>query len=68
MRLLASTYCLRDEMARILIGARLKGKAAEWFRSKSEHLEMTTNDLLAEMKAMFDYRPNKLARKKEFEE
>lgn len=55
-------------MVRILIGARLKGKAAEWFRSKSEHLEMTTNDLLVEMKAMFDYRPNRLVKKKEFKE
>lgn len=39
VRLLASTYHLRDKMVRILIGARLKGKAAEWFRSKSEQLE-----------------------------
>lgn len=68
MRLLASTYRLQDEMVRILIGARLKGKAAEWFRSKSEQLEMTANDLLVEMKAMFDHCPNRLVRKKEFEE
>lgn len=67
VRLLASTYLLQDEMARILIGARLRGKAAEWFRSRPDHLEMTTNDLLMEMKAMFDHRPNKLVRKKEFE-
>lgn len=67
VRLLASTYFLQDEMVKILIGAKLKGRAAEWFRSKPEHLEMSTNDLLAKMKAMFDHRPNKLARKKEFE-
>lgn len=67
VRLLATTYRLRDEMVKILIGSRLKGKAAEWFRSKPEHIEMSADDLLAEMKGMFDHRPNKVARRKEFE-
>jgi hypothetical protein len=65
VRLLATTYRLRDEMVKILICSRLKGKAAEWFRSKPEHLEKTTDDLLVAMKAMFNHRPNKLARTKE---
>jgi len=67
VRLLTTTYRLQDDMVKILIGARLRGKATEWFRSKPEHIEMSTDDLLLAMRAMFDYRPNKLARKREFE-
>ncbi|KMQ88339.1 hypothetical protein RF55_12198 [Lasius niger] len=58
---------LQENMIKILIGSRLKGKAAEWFRSKPEHIEMSADDLLLAMEAMFNHRPNKLARKKEFE-
>lgn len=67
MRLFATTYKLQDEMTKILISSRLKGKAAEWFRSKPEHIEMSTDDLLLAMRGMFNHRPNKLARKREFE-
>lgn len=68
VRLLATTYKLQDDFTKILIGSRLKGKAAEWFRSKPEYIETPTDDLLRAMKSMFDHRPNKLTRKKEFEE
>lgn len=67
VRLLATTYGLRDEMTKILIGSRLKGRAAEWFRSKPEYIEMSTDDLLQKMKDMFDHRPNRLVRRREFE-
>jgi len=35
VRLLATTYKLQDDMTRILIGARLKDKAAEWLKART---------------------------------
>ncbi|XP_023289213.1 uncharacterized protein LOC111674140 [Orussus abietinus] len=68
VQLLRSTYRLADPMTKILIGSRLKGRAFEWFHSKAGHLEMTTNDLLAEMRKMFFHRINRVAARKLFEE
>ncbi|KYN02835.1 hypothetical protein ALC62_06341 [Cyphomyrmex costatus] len=47
---------------------RLKGKALEWLHSKSEHVEMTFDHLLEELRAMFQRRQSKLEIRKKFEE
>lgn len=47
---------------------RLKGKALEWFHSKSEHITMTFDRLLDELRAMFCRRQSKLVTRKKFEE
>jgi len=57
VRLLMTTYELQDNLVKILIGSRLKGRAAEWFRSRPEYIEMSTNDLLLAMRAMFSLPP-----------
>ena len=51
----------------MLLSARLKGKALEWFHSQPENLESSLEDLLKEMKVMFDHKPRKLALRKLFE-
>jgi len=68
LRLLKRTYRLDDEHARILIGMRLRGKALEWLHSKAELIELSVEDLLGELKIMFDNRPSKLTLRKKFEE
>ncbi|XP_071574019.1 uncharacterized protein [Temnothorax nylanderi] len=67
LRFLSETYELDDNTAKILLGSRLKGKVQNWLHSKPELLQMTLDDFLKEMKAMFDYRPNKIDLRKQFE-
>ncbi|XP_077270869.1 uncharacterized protein LOC143902051 [Temnothorax americanus] len=67
-RLLIATYRLDDNSAKILIGARLKDKALEWFHSRPEHVELSANDILLEMRKMYDHRQSKLKLRKQFEE
>ena len=65
--LLRDNYRLDENTMRVLISAKLKGRALRWFHSKPEYLTMSIHDLLAEMTAMFDDRPKKLNLRKEFE-
>lgn len=67
VRMLCQTYELDDNMAKILISSKLKGKAIQWFHSQSKYIEMGLNQLLQEMKIAFDHRPSKLDRRKKFE-
>ncbi|XP_036145206.1 uncharacterized protein LOC105831336 isoform X1 [Monomorium pharaonis] len=67
LRLLKATYALDDKATRLLIGSRLKGKALDWLFSKSEFLEMSLEQLLAEMKSMFRHKVSKMVLRKEFE-
>lgn len=68
LRLLRTTYELDENEVKILIGKRLKGRAGEWFHSKSEYLQMNLEDLLDQIKMMFFHRPSKVALRKKFEE
>lgn len=68
LKLLKKTYRLSDDYVKILIGMRLKGKASEWFQSKAEHVELSLDDLLAELREMYDHRPSKVKLRKKFEE
>lgn len=53
VKLLCYTYELDDNMTKILIGSKLRGKAVQWFHSKSEY-ELNSKDLLVKIKFMFD--------------
>ena len=66
--LLREVYQLDDNNARLLLGARLKGKALQWFQSKSEYVEMTADALLDELASMFDHRPSRMELQRKFEE
>lgn len=68
VRLLIATYRLDDNSAKIPIGTRLKNRALEWFHSRPEHIELSANEILIEMRKMFDHRQSKLKLRKQFEE
>ncbi|XP_033217933.1 uncharacterized protein LOC117173458 isoform X2 [Belonocnema kinseyi] len=68
LQLLSATYKLNDNLAKILLSSKLRSNALEWFHSKSDHIEMSMEDLLKDMKQMFDHRPNRLERRRLFEE
>ena len=65
--LLSTTYELDENLAKILLTSKLKGNALAWFHSKSDHIEMSVEDLLKEIKLMFDHRPRKMERRRIFE-
>ena len=65
---LKQTYNLEDEILRILIGTRLKGRAMEWFYSKPIYIAMPSDDLLVELRKMFHHRPDKITMGRRFEE
>lgn len=62
-----TTYQLSDDIVKVMIGLRLKGKALEWLHSKSEHIGMPIDRLFEEMRRMFWHRKNKLELRKKFE-
>lgn len=68
IKFVKNAYALSDEKTKILISARLKGKALEWFHSRPENLESTLDDFCESMKGMFDHKPRKLVLRKRFEE
>lgn len=68
LKLLKTTYHLTDEYAKVLLAMRLKGKAAEWLHSKSQHIGLPLETLLSEMREMYDHRPSKMELRKRFEE
>lgn len=64
-----ATYRLDDNSAKyILIRARLKDNVLEWFYSRLEHIELNAEEILIEMRKMFDYVQNKLKLRKQFED
>lgn len=54
INLLRATYHLDNNATRVLISSRLRGRAVNWFHSKSEHITLPIDDLLTEMRRMFD--------------
>lgn len=63
---LRTAYNLEDNMTKILIGMRLKGKALEFI--EPEFIEMTSNDLLVALKGMFYHRTNRIVLRQRFED
>ncbi|CAL1677449.1 unnamed protein product [Lasius platythorax] len=67
VKFLRTAYKLDDDLTKILIGTRLKGRAMEWFHSKPEYIGMTSDRLLDGLRGMFYHRPNKIALRYRFE-
>jgi len=65
---LRSAYNLTDDLTRILIAARLKGKAQEWFHSNSTYTEIAVDELLLELKNMFFHELGRVHMRKQFEQ
>jgi len=56
---LRTMYNLDDNSTRLLIGVKIKSRAA-WLHSKAEYIEMDADGLFDEIKKMFDHKPDKL--------
>lgn len=67
IKLVKMTYKLEDDFARILVGMKLKKKALEWFHSRPEHVEMTFDALIGEIRKMFRHHQSKVTLRKKFE-
>lgn len=67
-KFLRTADTLDDDLTKIMIGTRLKGRAMEWFHSKPEYIGMTSDQLLDGLRGMFYHRTNKIALRRRFEE
>lgn len=67
LRFLKTTYRLEDDHTKILIGSKIKKKAYEWFHSKPEYMSMPFEELIGEMREMFQRRESKASLRKKFE-
>lgn len=65
--LLRNTYELDENTSKILVGSKLKGKALRWYHSRANHLALNVEELLQEMRAMFDQPLGRLEARKKFE-
>lgn len=65
---LKDAYGLSDDLTKVMIGSRLKGKASEWLHSKSEYIVMPVDDLLRKLRDMFHHRPSKILIRRQFEQ
>lgn len=61
------TYELADDVAKTLIGMKVKKKAFEWLHSRAEHLAMTFNELMGELERMYRPKQKKIDLRKKFE-
>jgi len=68
LTLLRRAYGLTEGYTQILISMRLKGRALEWFHSDPAHIESSVDDLLSELREMFDHRPSKIELRRTFEQ
>ncbi|XP_067216755.1 uncharacterized protein [Linepithema humile] len=65
---LREAYELDDNLTKILMGTKLKGRALDWFHSKPDYIAMTSDELLAGLRGMFHHRPNKITLRRRFED
>nr|XP_012232667.1 PREDICTED: uncharacterized protein LOC105678149 [Linepithema humile] len=64
---LKTAYRMESNMVKLLIGMRLRGKALEWFHSSPAYIQMTADELLAELRDMFYLPPNRIMLRRRFE-
>lgn len=67
MKLLRTTYCINDDITRVMIGMRLKDKALEWLYSRPKCIEMPIDELFNEMRNMYQPHRSKLMLRRTFE-
>ena len=67
LALLRMTYQLNSGAAKVLAVSRLRGQALKWFHSKPEHIEISVDELVKELRDMFGDRVDRIAARREFE-
>ncbi|XP_076638825.1 uncharacterized protein LOC143350687 [Colletes latitarsis] len=68
LHMICRNYELDARQVKTLISMQLKGKALEWFYSRPEHIEMSVEELLIELRGMYHHRQNRIALRRAFEE
>lgn len=64
VNLLRDTYELDENAAKVLVGSKLRGKAADWYHSLVEHLATKVDRLLEQMDAMFNQPMSRLEKER----
>ena len=67
VKFMRTTYMLTDDVAKTLIGMKLRKKAFEWLHSKAEHLSLTFDELMDEIGRMYRPKRNRIELRKRFE-
>ena len=68
LELVRTTYNLSDDVTRVTISNKLKGKALNWFHSRPDHVVMPVTMLIGEIKKMFFPYLSKIKLRKQFED
>lgn len=68
VELIRAGYGLSDEITRIVISSKLRGKALNWFHSRSSHLTIPVEQLMYELKKMFFPQLSKIKLRRQFED
>lgn len=53
VNLLRETYELTENAMKLMVGPKLQWKAQRWYRSRTEYLSMSVNNLFQEMETIF---------------
>ncbi|KYN26862.1 hypothetical protein ALC57_03764 [Trachymyrmex cornetzi] len=67
MHTLLSTYDLSNHEAKALVCSKLTGKAQKWYHSRVDCVELSCDNLLNELKKMYEQRPDQLSLRRELE-
>lgn len=60
IELVCNTYNIAENAIKIMISSKLKGRALDWFHSKSNHIVIPYNELMQQLEHMFAHRPSRL--------
>lgn len=67
VRSIVRMYELSLLEAKALVCSKLQGKAARWYQSRDDCVDLTYTEVLDELGRMYDHRPNKLRLRRDFE-
>lgn len=60
-------YKITDEEMKVIVIGKLKNKALRWFHSSAQHIEMSLNELMSNLKSIFDTQIDKSQLRKALE-
>ncbi|XP_075154162.1 uncharacterized protein LOC142227494 [Haematobia irritans] len=63
-----NTYDVSEKNLRALICSKLEGNAKDWLYSKPHYLDLSVDDLMQQMKDMFDVKENRIIARRNFED
>lgn len=67
IRVINRVYSVEETVLKLIVIGKLRDSALKWFHSRSDNVFYSLDELMCEMKKIFDTRPNKLELRKQFE-